>query len=111
MDNEVIDGGSPLLLLGADTPWAPESATEGAVAVAITYQYLIFLPRCETYAFRLAASEVTGVYGPLDYREVLFSTLPSFPYGNQIVDIAWVKSSLSDFIPCDSEYEEGMIWM
>src|SRR5436309_56357 len=88
VDNEVIEGGGPLLLIGADTPWVPEYEKEGAVGVevevevevAITYQYLIFLPRGETYAFRLASSEVTGVYGPLNYREVLFSALPSFPY-------------------------------
>jgi hypothetical protein len=111
MDTEVIESGGPLPLLGADTPWAPGCEEEGAVRVEVNYRYLIFLPRGETYACRFAGSEVTGVYGPLDYRDVLFSTLPSFPYDNQIDDIAWVKSSVSDFIPCDSEYEEGMIWI
>ena len=111
MDNEVIEGGGPLLLLEADTTWAPERPKEGAAEVGITYRYLIFLPTCETYAFRLNGSEITGVYGPLNYREVLVSALASFPYEDRIDDVAWVKSSLSDFIPCDTEYEEGMIWM
>src|SRR5207249_4647359 len=87
MDTEVIEGGDPLPLLEVlepSTPWVPDGEQEGAVGVEVTYRYHIFLPRGETYAFRFAGSEVTGVYGPLDYREVLFSTLPSLPYEDQI---------------------------
>ena len=113
MDTKVSEDGGALLLLGVVTPGAPECAREGAIETEteLTYQYRIFLPRGEAYAFRLASSEVTGVYGPLDYREVLFNALPSFPYEDQIDDVVWVKSSLSDFMPCDAEYEEGMIWI
>lgn len=75
----------------------------------ITYEFHIFLPRCETYAIRFAGSEITGVCGPLEYDEVLFTALPNFPYERQLDDIAWVKSNFNDFVPCDTEYEESAI--
>ena len=88
-----------------------ECASEAAGEAEISYHYRIFLPRCEAYAIRLAGTEVTGVYGPLEYREVLFNALPNFPYQDQIGQITWVQSNPSDFVPCDDEYEEGTIWI
>ena len=86
-------------------------ADEAAGRTETTYQFRIFRPRCETYAFRLADSEINGVCGPLEYDEVLFSSLPDFSYTNQADTIAWVQANLCDFCPCDAEYEEGMVWI
>jgi hypothetical protein len=77
----------------------------------ITYQFWIFLPRSETYAIRHSGPEVTGVYGPLDYREVLFDSLPGFPYEDQLDKVAWVKSNICHFVTCELEYEESMVWI
>ena len=74
-----------------------------------SYKFHIYLPRCETYALRFAGSEVTGVYGPLEYDEVLVNALPTFPYDIQLDDIPWVRANFSDFALCDAEYEEGMV--
>lgn len=89
----------------------PELANESAVLTETAYQFRIFLPGCETYAIRLAGSEVTGVYGPLEYDEVLFRALPNFPYECQGDCLAWVQANLNDFVPCDTEYEEGTLWI
>jgi len=77
----------------------------------ITYEFRVFRARAETYALRLAGSEVTGVYGPLDYSEVLFHTLPDFQYEDQPDKVAWAKSNFCDFIPGVAECEEGMHWV
>src|SRR5690349_12224478 len=89
-------GGSPGLL------------TDAPALSGITYHFSIYRPRCETYAIRLDGSELNGIYGPLEYDEVLFSALACFPYEDQCDRIAWARKNFSDFAPCDVEYEEGM---
>jgi hypothetical protein len=123
MYSKLSEGTGTLALLGAGTGthWVPELAVspersewvakEGAAGTEGTYQYLIFLPRCEIYAIRLSGSEFTGVYGPLEYDEVLFSALPNFPYESQVECVAWVKDNFSDFVPCEGQYEECMLWI
>lgn len=77
----------------------------------ITYQFRVFLPRGEAYAIRLSGSEITGVFGPLEYQQVQFSALPGFPYDQQLCDVAWVKANISDFVVCDAECDESTIWV
>jgi hypothetical protein len=90
---------------------APDIAERRAGGIETTYQFRIFLPRCETYAIRFAGSEVTGVYGPLEYDEVLFRALPTFSYESQVDCINWVKANFEDFILCDKECEESELWI
>ncbi len=75
----------------------------------ITYEFRVFVPRSETYAVRLDGLEVTGIYGPLDYQEVRFSSLPFFEYDDGHGPLAWVKAHLCDFILCDTEYDSEVI--
>ena len=76
-----------------------------------TYQYWYYLPRGETYAIRLAGPNVTGVCGPLEYCEVIFSALPTHCYQDELEDIAWVRDRKNEFVLCETEYEESMIWI
>lgn len=75
----------------------------------ITYQFRVYMPRCETYAVRLEDCKVTGVYGPMEYQEVLCSSLPNFDYEDDPIELDWVKANLCDFTECDSEYDENVI--
>jgi hypothetical protein len=52
-----------------------------------------------------------GVYGPLEYDEVLMAALPHFPYESEVDRVAWVKANLSHLEPCEAEYQEGTIWI
>lgn len=88
-----------------------ETREEAIEKAEITYQFRIFVPRCETYALRLAGLEITGVYGPLEYDEVLFHALPHFPYESQIDCVRWVKDNFCDFVPCEAEHKESTIWI
>jgi len=76
-----------------------------------TYQFRIFAPLGETYAVRFQSKEITGICGPLEYREVVSSTLPNFPYEEQPEGVAWAKANCSAFIPCELEYDESIVWM
>jgi hypothetical protein len=78
-------------------------------AGTVTYEFRVYLPREETYAIRLDGPEINGVYGPLDYHEVLFHSLPLFPYDAQLDDLAWVKANLCDFVPCEAECDETVV--
>jgi hypothetical protein len=112
MNTEVIESAGPFALLWSDHSLHSEgNPANGIEGTEVTYQYEIFLPRCETYAIRLVGPHVTGVYGPLEYDEVLFSALPSFPYEDRADIVDWVESNSSDFAHCDTEYREGMIWI
>jgi hypothetical protein len=101
--------GDLMASLGARIDPAPELTEEGAGWSEISYQFRIFLPRCETYAIRFAGSRVTRVHGPLEYDEVLWAKLPNFPYESQVDCLHWVKANFDDFVPCDAEYEESTI--
>lgn len=74
-----------------------------------TYEFRVFLPREETYAIRLNGSDVTGVYGPLEYDSVLFSVLPYFQYEEQPDEVAWVRANICDFVPCEMACDEYLV--
>jgi len=77
----------------------------------ITYEFRVFMPRCETYAIRIEGLEITGVCGPLEYDEVLFSSLPWFEYADCARELEWVKSNPDDFVECGVEYDEDVLWI
>ena len=115
MDCRLIEGDGPFAALWTQ----PEIAGSGVYAytegnekirgTATTYHYRIFLTKCETYAVRLSGLEVTGIYGPLEYDEVLFSALPLFPYDEDPDALCWACSNWSDSVYCETECEEGTI--
>ena len=42
---------------------------------------------------------------------MLFPPLPTFPYDERPEAIEWVAANISSFVPCEAEYQEGMIWI
>ena len=92
-------------------PGAQALAERPAEEKETTYHFRIYKPRCETYAIRLSGCEVTGVCGPLEYDEVLFRSLPDFPYTDLPDCVSWVQENYEDFVLCDVEYDEGMVWI
>jgi hypothetical protein len=98
--------GSGLYSRTEEREWSGKERISGTVT---TYHYRIFLTRCETFAIRLAGMEVTGIYGPLEYDEVLFSALPLYPYDEDPGALDWARCNWSDSVYCETEHEEGMI--
>jgi len=117
METMLIERSSPLDLLTPRVPGASHVGLEldedGAEWSETTYEYRIFLPRCETYAIRYNGSNLTGVYGPLEYDEVQVNALPDYSYEEQIDAVGWVKSNISDFVPFAVGFEECecMLWI
>jgi len=83
----------------------------GSIANNTTYEFRIFVPKCETYAILLDDQQITGIYGPLEYDEVLFSALPHFKYEDRPSEVDWVKSNLCDFVMCETEYDDAILWI
>ena len=112
MVSKVVERGNRLLQLGAGNHQELVNPEGGTGVEEITYDYRIFLPRCEMYAFRLAGPEVTGAYGPLEYDEGLLNALPNYPYEEQLDNVVWVNFDLNEFIPCDGacECEDFGLW-
>jgi len=113
----LIERSRPLDLLTPRVPGASqgglELAEDGDGWTETTYEYRIFLPRCETYAIRYKGSDLTGVYGPLEYDEVQVNALPDYSYEEQIDAVDWVRCNISDFVPFDVGFEECdcMLWV
>ncbi len=65
----------------------------------------------EIYAVRLDAGELTGIVGPVHWREVKDHALGDFEFDRQAEDIPWAIEHLDDFgwygDPCDKEINHG----
>jgi hypothetical protein len=88
-----------------------ERKPDGVRLGNITYEFRVFVPRCETYAIRFDGLEITGVCGPLEYDEALFDSLPYFDYTDESHELDWVKSNLNEFLECEIEYDDSVLWI
>lgn len=109
METTLIERSRPLALL---IP-SPDLTVNEPEWAEITYEYRIFLPRCETYAIRYTGSTLTGAYGPLEYDEVQVNALPNYSYEEQTDTVEWVRANFSDFAPFEVGFEECecMLWI